>query len=135
MNKVEFSKARILILVFLVILVGGVIYGYQNNTDKNDKEARPQLPVEYQEDVISFVPYEQGKETMSLDEQISTVAKSSGAGIIVITTYQQKEEDLKDNFQEEVNSLIKQGKARKLEVEGHNRYILEGDETEYLYVK
>lgn len=134
MNKINSKVVKRILQVFIIMLIvlGGIIgIQYFKYKEITDETLLPPYP--YDEKMITFIPYDEDVDDISLEEQIEIVAKSSGAGIIVIVTYEQKEKNLIENFQEEIYELIKREDVIKVEIEGKNRYILRGEIIEYLF--
>ena len=127
------SKTKIKYIIIIAIVTVGLIYFFYTSSMNEIKVEEPIPPYAFKEDVITFVPYDESIDEMTIEEQVEVVAKNTGAGIIVLTNYEQKEENLIKNFQQEIYQLIKHDDIEKMNIDGHNRYILQGNKIDYLF--
>lgn len=133
LSRFKVQNVIVIIIVLIIAAIVGTIYFSNTSNAKEVKVEEPVPPYAFQEGVITFVPYDESIDEMTAEEQVEVVAKNTGAGIIVLTNYEQKEENLIENFQEEIYQLIKRDDVVKMDIDGHNRYILQGSMIDYLF--
>ncbi|MHC1749418.1 MAG: hypothetical protein AB9856_14195 [Cellulosilyticaceae bacterium] len=134
MRKIKISETKVAIgIIISMLLILAIISLDHCKNNKQSQNAIDLPPYPFKAENIIFMPYDKDKERASLGEKINAIAKSSGAGIIIITTYEQSKKELIHNFQEKVYALIRKGNIKQVEIEGHNRYILKGDRVNDLF--
>ena len=92
---------------------------------------------EFVADSVAIVPYDESVDSMSLEEQVDIVANSSGAEIIVITTYEQSKLRTPKSLNVKVKRLLDSNEysdeLEYFEVNDITRTVLRGNIVEELF--
>lgn len=92
---------------------------------------------EFVADSVAMVPYDESIDSMSLEEQVEVIANSSGAEIIIITTYEQSKLHPPKSLNVKVKRLLDSNtysdELEYFEVNDITRTVLRGKIVEELF--